>query len=84
MDKLVYHYNKKKLPGKTHGTFLYYYPSDPKDAPNLYISRCKECGVSSEVVSIWAGHSLSGTITSTVYTHYSDEFQLKEAEKVIY
>lgn len=37
MDKLVYHYNKKKPPGKTHGTFLYYYPSDPKDAPNLYM-----------------------------------------------
>ena len=26
MDKLAYHYNKKKLPGKTPGTFLYYYP----------------------------------------------------------
>lgn len=37
MDKLVYHYNKNKLPGKTHGTFLYYYPSYPKDAPNLYM-----------------------------------------------
>ena len=51
---------------------------------HTFISRCKECGVASEVVSIWAGHSLSGTITSTVYTHYSDEFQLKEAENVIY
>ncbi len=28
--------------------------------------------------------TLSGTITTTVYTHYSDEFQLKEAEKVNY
>ena len=37
MDKLAYHYNKKKLPGKTHGTFLYYYPCDPKDTPNLYM-----------------------------------------------
>ena len=51
---------------------------------HTFISRCKEAGVASEVVSIWAGHSLSGTITSTVYTHYSDEFQLKEAEKVVY
>jgi integrase len=51
---------------------------------HTFVSRCKECGVMSEVVSIWAGHSLSGTITSTVYTHYSDDFQLKEAEKVIY
>ncbi len=56
----------------------------PHELRHTFISRCKECGVASEVVSIWAGHSLSGTIMSTVYTHYSDEFQLKEAEKVIY
>ena len=56
----------------------------PHELRHTFISHCKECGVQSEVVSIWAGHSLSGTITSTVYTHYSEEFQLKEAEKVIY
>ena len=51
---------------------------------HTFISRSKESGVLSEVVSIWAGHSLSGTITTTVYTHYSEEFQLREAEKVDY
>ncbi len=51
---------------------------------HTFISRSKESGVLSEVVSIWAGHSLSGTITTTVYTHYSEEFQLHEAEKVDY
>lgn len=56
----------------------------PHELRHTFISRCKEAGVASEVVSIWAGHSLSGTITSTVYTHYSEEFQLKEAEKVVY
>lgn len=56
----------------------------PHELRHTLISRCKEAGVLSEVVSIWAGHSLSGTITSTVYTHYSEEFQLKEAEKVVY
>ena len=56
----------------------------PHELRHTYVSRCKECGVAGEVVSIWAGHSLSGTITSTVYTHYSEEFQLKEAEKVVY
>ena len=56
----------------------------PHELRHTFISHYKECGVQSEVVSIWAGHSLSGTITSTVYTHYSEEFQLKEAEKVIY
>lgn len=56
----------------------------PHELRHTFISRCKEAGVASEVVSIWAGHSLSGTITSTVYTHYSEEFQLKEAQKVVY
>ena len=56
----------------------------PHELRHTFISRCKEAGVASEVVSIWAGHSLSGTITSTVYTHYSEEFQMKEAEKVVY
>ncbi len=51
---------------------------------HTFVSRCKESGVLSEVVSIWAGHSLTGTITTTVYTHYSEEFQLREAEKVDY
>ena len=56
----------------------------PHELRYTFVSRCKEAGVLSEAVSIWAGHSLSGTITSTVYTHYSEEFQLKEAEKVVY
>ena len=51
---------------------------------HTFISRSKESGVLSEVVSIWAGHSLSGTITTTVHTHYSEEFQLREADKVNY
>ena len=56
----------------------------PHELRHTFVTRCKESGVSSEVVSIWAGHSLSGTITTTVYTHYSEEFQLREAEKVDY
>ena len=56
----------------------------PHELRHTFVSRCKEAGVLSEIVSIWAGHSLSGTITSTVYTHYSEEFQLKEAEQVVY
>lgn len=51
---------------------------------HTFISRCKESGVSGEVVSIWAGHSLNGKITTTVYTHYLEEFQLREAKKVDY
>ncbi len=33
MDKLAYYYNKKKIPAKTQGEFLYYYPCvDDKSA----------------------------------------------------
>ena len=37
MDKLSYHFNKKKLPGKTPGTYLYHYPCNPADRPNFYM-----------------------------------------------
>lgn len=37
MDKLAYHFNKKKLPGKAPGTYLYHYPCDPADRPNLHM-----------------------------------------------
>lgn len=37
MDKQAYHYNKKKMKGKTPGTYRYLYPCDPADTPNLYI-----------------------------------------------
>lgn len=38
MDKLAYHYNKRKLPGKTPHTYRYYYPCDPADRPNCYMN----------------------------------------------
>ena len=37
MDKLAYHYNKKKLPGKTPGTYLYYYPCKRKEQANAHL-----------------------------------------------
>lgn len=34
MDKLAYHYNKKKMPAETAGKYLYYYPcADVENAP---------------------------------------------------
>ena len=38
MDKLAYHYNKKKKPTKTAGKFLYFYPCDEADSPNAHIN----------------------------------------------
>lgn len=51
---------------------------------HTFITRCQECGVPREVVSVWAGHAADSTMTSTVYTHFSDEFLLEESKKVDY
>lgn len=51
---------------------------------HTFITRCQECGVPREVVSVWAGHAADNTQTSNVYTHFSREFMIKEAQKVIY
>ena len=53
-----------------------------------FITRVKECGVHGEIVMMWDGHEEDKTIHSSKidrgYTDFSDEFQLKEAEKVDY
>lgn len=51
---------------------------------HTYITRCQECGVPREVVSVWAGHAADKTMTSTVYTHFSDDFMISEGKKVDY
>lgn len=51
---------------------------------HTFITRCQECGVSRELTSLWAGHRADGTMTSNVYTHFSDAFQLQEALKINY
>ena len=37
MDKQAYHYNKKKLKGKTAGTYRYFYSCDPYDNPDIWL-----------------------------------------------
>lgn len=51
---------------------------------HTFITRCQECGVAREVVSVWAGHAADGTQTSNVYTHFSPEFMKEQAQKVDY
>lgn len=51
---------------------------------HTFITRCQECGIAREVVSVWAGHAADTTMTSNVYTHFSAEFMLAEAKKVDY
>lgn len=53
-----------------------------------FITRCKECGVHGEVVMLWDGHEEDKTVHSSRidrgYTDFSDQFMLREAEKVDY
>ncbi len=51
---------------------------------HTFITRCQECGVPREVVSVWAGHAADSTMTSTVYTHFTEEFMLSEGKKIDY
>lgn len=51
---------------------------------HTFITRAQECGISRELVSLWAGHKADNTMTSNVYTHLSEEFQLQEIEKFDY
>lgn len=51
---------------------------------HTFITRCQECGIPREVVSLWAGHKADNTMTTNVYTHFSEEFQLREIQKFDY
>ena len=51
---------------------------------HTFITRCQECGISRELTSVWAGHKADNSMTSTVYTHFSEKFQLSEAQKLDY
>ncbi len=49
---------------------------------HTFTTRCMECGVSKAVVDVWTGHVNRSDMTTAVYTHFSDEFMLKEMEKL--
>ncbi len=51
---------------------------------HTFITRCQECGISRELTSLWAGHKADNTMTSNVYTHFSEEYQLGEIQKLRY
>lgn len=51
---------------------------------HTFTTHCRECGIDLELTSLWTGHAFEGNTTSAVYTHYSMEFQQKQAEKLRY
>ncbi len=56
------------------------------DLRHTFITRCQECGIRREIVSLWAGHAADNSITSTVYTHleHNKDIQLEEIKKFSY
>ena len=60
----------------------------PHELRYTFITRCKESGVNPEVVMLWSGHSEDKDVLASRvnrgYTDFSDEYILKEAEKVDY
>lgn len=54
-----------------------------KDCRTTFATRCQECSVPTDVVKIWMGHSL-GTVLGNNYTIFSEEYQIKQANKVKY
>ncbi len=64
--------------------FKKYLPNNSlKDLRHTFTTRARECGIDNELVAVWTGHSL-GNITSSVYTHFSNEFQQSQALKLKY
>lgn len=72
-------------PNRLSRTFKEWMPAHHlHDLRHTFITRAQECGIPRELVSVWAGHKADNTMTSNVYTHFSDEFQIAEMMRFDY
>ena len=60
----------------------YWTETTVKDLRHTFTSKAREFGVENELVSLWTGHSAGTNVTANTYTHFSMEFQKKEALKI--
>lgn len=78
----------KKLPLDGLSRFIKQFFPDhhTHDLRHTFITRCQECGIQVELVSLWAGHVNGNSITSSVYTHLEqfEDNQLAEIKKFSY
>lgn len=51
-----------------------------KDLRHTFATRCKECGIPTDVYKQWLGHSKSSKVAETTYTHY-DTVNIIESKK---
>ena len=56
------------------------------DLRHTFITRCQECGIQRELVSLWAGHAADSSTTTLVYTHLEQNMahQVEEMQKFSY
>lgn len=54
------------------------------DLRHTFTTRAQESGINKTLVDVWTGHKDNRDMTASVYTHFSDGFQLKEIEKLDY
>lgn len=54
------------------------------DLRHTFTTRAQESGINKTLVDVWTGHKDNRDMTASVYTHFSDEFQLKEIKKLDY
>lgn len=50
------------------------------DLRHTFITRCQECGIQRELVSLWAGHAADSSTTTVVYTHLEQNKDHQESE----
>ena len=55
-----------------------------KDLRHTFSTRAQECKISKELVDVWTAHIDNKDMTSAVYTHFSEEYQLEEIKKLHY
>lgn len=53
-----------------------------KDLRHTFTSKAREFGVENELVNLWTGHSAGNNQTANTYTHFSMDFQKREAKKI--
>ncbi len=52
------------------------------DLRHSFTTYCQEAGIPKALVDVWTGHVNRSDMTSSVYTHFSEEFQLEEIKKL--
>ncbi len=52
------------------------------DLRHTFTTYCQEMGIPKALVDVWTGHVNRSDMTSSVYKHFSEEFQLEEIKKL--